>query len=108
MVTPGAPPQAADWWKLAPDAELAEMQEDLDAALAMLERKRALIRAHRDQNLKIWAPPETKLGGWLATWVGPPQPGEHREAVEGDLYDWLEASLGGPAAAVAASEPGPP
>jgi hypothetical protein len=60
----------------------------------MLDRRWGLIRAHRNRNLKIWYPWETKQGGWLATWVGEPAPGERREVGEGDLYDWLEASLG--------------
>lgn len=60
-----------------------------------------LITGHPDggllviRNLKLWYPWETKQGGWLATWMGKPDPGEHREAVENKLYDWLEASLGG-------------
>ena len=117
--------QAADWWELASPGELVLAQADQDAALAALERRWALIRAHRDRNLKIWNPWETGQATWLATWLGPPQPGTHREADEAALYDWLEASLDGLdkwldahpggeaalreaiAAAVAASEPGP-
>ena len=90
-----AAPQAADWWGMAPPGELALAQAEQDAARALLERRWSLIRAHRDRGLKIWYPWETEEGGWLATWVGEPEPGEHREAVEGGLYDWLEASLDG-------------
>ena len=82
------------WWHADDDA-IAEAQEDLDAALAMIDRRWTLIRAHRDRNLKIWAPPETGQETWLATWLGPPQPGTHREASEGKLYDWLGVNLGG-------------
>jgi hypothetical protein len=85
-------PQAVAWWRLEPGGELAGPARA--AALANLERRWALIRAHRGQGLKIWYPWETDEGGWLATWVGEPGPCERREAVEGDLYDWLEASLG--------------
>ena len=87
----GTAPQAAAWWGLAPPGELA----DQDAALAMLERRWKLVRAHRDRSLKLWYPWETRQGGWLATWVGEPAPGEHRETGETELYEWLEASLGG-------------
>jgi len=58
--------------------------------MAMVDRRWALIRAHRGVNLKVWLPQDTGEPGWLATWTG----GEHHEAAEPDLYDWLEASLG--------------
>jgi hypothetical protein len=82
-----------DWWRVSP-AEQEEADARIAAGQPMLERKWALIQAHRDQHLKIWDPLETGLPDWHATWLGPPQPGEHREADEATLYDWLEASLG--------------
>ena len=87
--------QADDWWHAGPPAELEQAQEDLAAKQALLDHRWSLLRAHGDQNLKIWNPYETGQDTWLATWVGPPQPGTHREADEGALYDWLESSLGG-------------
>jgi hypothetical protein len=85
---------ADDWWRLASE-ESARAQEDMAAKQVMLDRRWSLLRAHGDRNLKIWNPYETGQDTWLATWLGPPNPGTHREADEGKLYDWLETSLGG-------------
>jgi hypothetical protein len=85
---PGKASQDFAWCRPVP-VNAADL-EARAAGMALLDRRRKLITAHRAGNLKIWLPQDTGAADWLATWTG----GEHREPVEGDLYDWLLATLG--------------
>jgi hypothetical protein len=78
-------------WCLAP----GETDEERARRSALLERRWALIAAHRHRHLKLWFPFESEGGNHVATWTGAGEEYcEHSEAAEAALYDWLDEALG--------------